>query len=74
MARDAGRAGRPFTAEEKLELVTEIARRYCAGEGSLQAIARKLGTSDTNYHNWVRAGIRPAPASLHAGRSRAPGS
>lgn len=51
---------RAFTLEQKAALVSEIARRYCDGEGSLQAIAQKLGTSDASYHNWVKAGIRPA--------------
>lgn len=51
---------RQYTIEQKLSLVTEIERRYRAGEGSLSAIAEALGTSESNYHNWLRAGIRPA--------------
>ncbi len=56
------RRGAPpaYTTEERVALVTEIQRRFAAGEGSLRAIAASLGTTDTSYHNWVRAGIRPA--------------
>lgn len=54
---------RRYTVEEKIALVTEIERRYRAGEGSLIAISRQLGTSDTNYHNWLKAGIRPRQAA-----------
>lgn len=50
---------RTYTLEEKQELVVEIERRYRAGEGSLRTIAESLGTSESNYHNWLRAGIRP---------------
>lgn len=50
---------RNYIPEQKLELVTEIERRYRAGEGSLATIAKQLGTSESNYHNWLRAGIRP---------------
>lgn len=50
---------RSYTPEEKIALVSEIDRRYRAGEGAVIHIARQLGTSDTNYYNWVRAGIRP---------------
>lgn len=57
----ARRAAPPtYTTEERLALVTEIQRRFAAGEGSIRAIAASLGTTDTSYHNWVRAGIRPA--------------
>lgn len=51
-----------YSREEKIALVTEIDRRYRVGEGSRVAIARKLGTSDTNYYNWRKAGIEPVPA------------
>lgn len=53
---------RIYTPEERLALVTEIDRHFRAGEGPLRTIANALGTSDTNYYNWVKAGIRPAPA------------
>lgn len=55
----AKKTRRNYTPEQKLELVTEIERRYRAGEGSLATLAKKLGTSESNYHNWLRAGIRP---------------
>lgn len=56
------RRGAPsmYTTEERVALVTEIQRRFAAGEGSLRAIAASLGTTDTSYHNWVKAGLRPA--------------
>lgn len=50
---------RSYTIEEKIALVTGIDRRYRAGEGTLAGIARELGTAETNYYHWVRAGIRP---------------
>ena len=50
---------RTYTLEEKTLLVTEIARRSRAGEGTLRSIAASLGTTDQNYHNWLKAGIRP---------------
>lgn len=55
----AKKTRRNYTPEKKLELVTEIERRYRAGEGSLATLAKALGTSESNYHNWLRAGIRP---------------
>lgn len=66
MARSHRRTLRTYTMEEKVALVSEIERRYRAGEGTLGSIARSLGTSDTSYHNWVRAGIgaTPAPAPV----------
>lgn len=67
-----GWKARAYTAAEKVALVTEIDFRYRAGEGSLVAIARKLGTSDTNFHNWVRAGIKPAPQRLAPRRTYSP--
>lgn len=63
---------RTYTAAEKVALVTEIDRRYRAGEGTLVAIARQLGTSDTNFHNWVRAGIKPVPQRLAPHRVYSP--
>lgn len=50
---------RTYTLEEKTALVTEIDRRYRAGEGALRTIAASLGITDTNYYNWLKAGIRP---------------
>lgn len=52
---------RTYTPEEKSRLVTEIDRRFRAGHGTLRVIAAALGTTDTSYHNWVKAGIKPAP-------------
>lgn len=62
MARNRRRTPRTYTDEEKIALVTEIERRYRAGDGPVSAIARELGTSDTNYYNWVRKGIQPRAA------------
>ncbi|MEB3188397.1 MAG: transposase [bacterium] len=59
MASNAGRAPRRYTHEEKVALVTEIDRRHRAGEGPLRLIANQLGTTDTSYLNWRRAGIEP---------------
>lgn len=59
MAGIPGCAPRRYTQEEKIALVTEIDRRYQAGEGSLKNIARVLGTTETSYHNWRNAGIEP---------------
>ena len=50
---------RSYSGAEKFALVTEIERRFRAGEGSLQAIASRLGTCEASYHNWTKAGIRP---------------
>lgn len=54
-------APRTYTLEERVALATEIARRYQAGEGSIQTIAQKLGTTDSNYYNWRRAGLVAQP-------------
>lgn len=56
------RRGAPpiYTAEDRVALVTEIQRRFAAGEGNTRAIASSLGTTETIYHNWVKAGGRPA--------------
>ncbi|MDB5096108.1 MAG: hypothetical protein JWM80_529 [Cyanobacteria bacterium RYN_339] len=60
MAKSTRRpAPRIFTHEEKVRLVTEIERRYREGGGSLRAIAASVGATDSNYYNWLRAGIRP---------------
>lgn len=53
-----------YTAEQRIALVTEIDRRFRAGEGTLRAIAQAAGTTDTNYHNWVRSGIKPATMAM----------
>jgi transposase-like protein len=57
---------RAYTLEEKIALVTEIERRYRAGGGTLKAAAQAAGTTDTSYNNWLRAGIRPLPATRPA--------
>lgn len=59
MAGIPGQAPRRYTQEEKIALVTEIDRRYRAGEGTLRKIASALGTTETSYHNWRNAGIEP---------------
>lgn len=46
-----------YTQEEKVALVTEIDRRYRAGDGALRVIAASLGTTETSYYNWLKAGI-----------------
>jgi len=56
-----GCAPRRYTHQEKVALVTEIDRIYRAQGGSLRAIAAELGTTDTSYLNWRRAGIEPIP-------------
>ena len=48
---------RTYTPEQRVALATEIDRRYRAGEGSIQAIAERLGTTESNYYNWRRAGL-----------------
>lgn len=49
-----------YTPEDRVRLVTEIQRRFAAGEGTIRTIAASLGTTETSYHNWVKAGVRPA--------------
>lgn len=51
---------KPYTLEEKARLMAEVERRYRQGGRSYRDIARELGISDSSYHNWVRAGIKPA--------------
>lgn len=60
MARKAGMAPRIYTLAEKTRLITEIERRFRAGEGSLKAIASELGTCEASYYNWTKAGIKAA--------------
>lgn len=72
MAGTPGVPPRRFTHEEKVALVTEIDRRFRERGGNLRAIAAELGTTDTSYLTWVRAGIRPAPATAQAIRRRTP--
>lgn len=56
----ARRAAPPiYTPADRVRLVTEIQRRFAAGEGTIRAIAASLGTTETSYHNWVKAGVRP---------------
>lgn len=50
-----------YTPEEKAQLVAEIERRYKAGGCTYKQIARELGITDSSYHNWIKAGIQPAP-------------
>lgn len=57
---------RKFTLAEKALLVGDIERRLRAGEGSIRAIAQKLGIADASYYAWVKAGIRPPGARLPA--------
>lgn len=52
---------RNYTHAEKIQLVTAIHRCYRAGGKSLRAITEELGTTDTNYQNWLKAGIQPLP-------------
>lgn len=47
-----------YSEAERIALVTEIERRFRAGEGSIRAIASQLGTCEASYHNWTKAGIR----------------
>lgn len=51
---------KPYSNEEKARLMAEVERRYRQGGRSYRDIARELGISDSSYHNWVRAGIKPA--------------
>lgn len=53
---------RIYTPEERLAFVTDIDRQLRAGGGSGQALAAAVGTSDTNYYNWRKAGIKPTVA------------
>ncbi len=64
MARPRRGAPRTYTLEQKLALVTEIERRLRTGEGTVRAIAESLGTTDTSYHNWVKAGIRASAPTM----------
>lgn len=61
MAKTRRRAPRTYTHAEKIQLVTAIHRRYRAGGKSLKAIAEELGTTNTSYQNWLKAGIKPLP-------------
>lgn len=63
MAGIPGCAPRRYTHQEKVALVTEIDRIHRAEGGSLRTIARKLGTTETSYLNWRKAGIEPKPES-----------
>ena len=49
---------RSYSAADRVALVTEIERRFRAGEGSIRAIATQLGTCEASYHNWTKAGIK----------------
>ena len=63
MPRRRPPAPRTYSLEERIALVTEIDARYRAGEGSLRAIAQKLGTTDSNFYNWRRAGLIAKPVA-----------
>lgn len=62
MAKTRRPALRTYTLSEKIALVTAISSRYPSEGRSLKAIAHELGTTETSYNNWVRAGIRPQPS------------
>lgn len=49
---------RSYSEAERVALVTEIERRFQAGEGSIRAIAAQLGTCEASYHNWTKAGVK----------------
>ena len=68
MSGTPGTPPRRFTPDQKVALVTEIARQHRAGLGTLREIATRLGTTDTSYTNWIREGIAPLPP----GRRRPP--
>ena len=53
-------AKRSYTLEEKAALVAEVERLYQAGGRTYVSIARQLGISDTSYHTWIAAGVKPA--------------
>lgn len=57
---------RSYTAAEKAAYVAEVERLYRAGGRTYVSIARQLGISDTSYHTWIAAGIKPAPATTPA--------
>jgi len=61
MSGTPGTPPRRFTPDQKVSLVTEIARQHRAGLGTLREIAMRLGTTDTCYANWIREGIAPLP-------------
>ena len=50
---------RTFTPAEKALLVGEIESRLRTEGGSVRSVAQALGISDSHYHVWVKAGIRP---------------
>ena len=49
---------RSYSEADRVALVTEIERRFRAGEGSIKAIAAQLGTCEASYHNWTKAGVK----------------
>lgn len=55
---------RTFTHEEKARLVAEVIRLYRFGDRTYKDIAAELGIHETNYHNWVKQGIKPATKSV----------
>jgi transposase-like protein len=71
MAGIPGCAPRRYTHQEKVALVTEIDRIHRDEGGSLRSIARKLGTTETSYLNWRKAGIEPKPESKKQPNRRA---
>lgn len=49
---------RSYSEADRAALVTEIERRFRAGEGSIRTISAQLGTCEASYHNWIKAGIK----------------
>lgn len=56
-----GRAPRRYTHDQKVALVTEIQHRHRKTGKALRVIAQELGTTETSYLAWLRAGIEPVP-------------
>ena len=59
----AKRSNKFYSDAEKRALVADVDRLYSAGGRTYVSIARELGINDTSYHNWLRQGIKPAPAA-----------
>ena len=59
------RAPKVYTPAELIALVTEVqARQRLDSSKSVDAIARQLGIAGPTYFNWLRKGVRPAPAPV----------
>lgn len=72
MAGIPGCAPRRYTHEEKVALVTEIDRRHRIQGDPLRVIANQLGTTDTSYSNWRKAGIEPVKEPRRAEANHPP--